>query len=92
MFDYIPFPVLTHTAGMTHFQNTSTAFWYLAWRWFSEPKIVAEFLILFANNVVLLTEYSTLLRYSVKFPTSNEISVLWNPHTKTKHVNGTYKG
>jgi len=24
VFDYIPFPVLTHTTGMTHFQNLVT--------------------------------------------------------------------
>jgi len=24
VFDYIPFPVLTHTTGMTHFQVTNT--------------------------------------------------------------------
>jgi len=26
VFDYIPFPVFTHTTGMTHFQLTTFAF------------------------------------------------------------------
>ena len=35
--------------GIPLTECTSTVFWYLAWWWFSEPKHVAEFLILIAN-------------------------------------------
>ena len=84
--------VLEHSASAC--VPSSTVFWYLAWWWFSEPKHVAEFLILITNICCVIDweNYYCVLYYchrvSIQLKLTNiSISIKWsNPLTSKEHT------